>query len=186
VQVHWAYRSLAEISRIVWATKAAPPRHLATVNRAAPAKPGYRSHAPVDAFTVASVSHTLRHMHHVLNALRHAMLHTALYTAWHHLSEQIDRATAVASNEDSCDDAVTGALSVDDLLHLHSEYLSVVETACWLNGSPACQVWRAMLQQTTASLPSWPLHRSRTISVSIAWTLTWATLFAARLSVQCA
>jgi hypothetical protein len=78
-------------------------------------------------------------MHHVMNALRQTMLHTALITAWRELEGQLQTASAVA--RDGSHAVLTPVPAVDDLLRLHSAYLDTVEKACWLADDGTSQVW---------------------------------------------
>lgn len=125
--MHWAYRSLGETSRLLWTTRHTRDASLPALNRLATSATTASSAA---AFTVASCSAALQHMHHVVNALRQTMLHTALHTAWATLTARLEAARG----------AEAGGLAVDGLARLHEEYLATIEAACWLDGSNASQV----------------------------------------------
>jgi hypothetical protein len=73
-----------------------------------------------------------------MNALRQTMLHTALFTSWSQLEENLQSASAVA--QDGSNASLTHLPAVDDLLNFHSRYLDTVEKACWLADDGISQV----------------------------------------------
>jgi hypothetical protein len=129
--MHWVYHDLAALSRLVWSKKQAEDSTSSTM-------PAHFT-TKESPFTVASASLSLKHMHHVMNALRQTMLHTALITAWRELEGQLQTASAVA--RDGSHAALTPVPAVDDLLRLNSAYLDTVEKACWLADDGTSQVW---------------------------------------------
>jgi Gamma tubulin complex component C-terminal len=137
LQMHWAYHNLTALSCLTWTTRSWPAGAFEPLRRA-----GVGREASVPPFALPAVVDVLKHMHHVLGALRHTMLHTALYSAWQTLSDAIDRAAASAAGDASAATSSTAACSIDDLLRLHAQYLSEVESACWVDGCEAAQVRR--------------------------------------------
>ena len=63
MQLHWVHHNLTLLSRQLWAMRSLAPAALAALHQA---ESTVTAHLP--RFTVASVSHALRHMHQVCTA----------------------------------------------------------------------------------------------------------------------
>lgn len=137
------------MSRLMWATK--------RTQRSRPVKPPPESAPPppqrADApgLTPAAAGIALKHMHHVLGALRQTMLLESLYTAGAELEGALAQAASAAAAGDAAPHG--SCASVDELLQLHSAHLDAVERALWLSGERSVQV------RTTLPAQKWPPPR---------------------------
>ena len=134
-QMHWVHGQLSAASRLMWATKRSQLRLRAT-SQPANLPPPHRPEGPGLTPTAAGVA--LKHMHHVMGALRQTMLLDALHTAGAALDAALADAAAAAAVGDAAPNG--GCASVDDLLLLHSAHLAAVERALWLARERSAQV----------------------------------------------
>ena len=151
MQVHWAFHNLCMLSRRIWAASTQAHAVFEMFQQDGKAMGGTKRLR-----CSASLTSALKHMHHVLVAIRQTMLHSALYSAWQALTAAIDRAQASVQPGATS----TGACcSVDDLLHTHEQYLAAAEAACWMDGSDTSQV-RCQPDCLAAALPCIMLSRN--------------------------